>query len=1272
MNFLSIFKGKIVLPVSLLALIFIGASCSTAEPPVASVDKEIILVDCAGDNMPYHVMSNAEWTLTSNQSWCKPSKEGGRGTMTIQLVVSKNTAPYERTATLTLTCNGRTTKIEVTQTGTDSSLLSSPEAATIDHAQQYVSFAVMSNRDWKALSSTEGAGDEGNWAIIETDNKAGDGNGLVKIKCLANKSYTERTAVISVFVSSTAVGTPSNVKTFTITQLAQGLPSLTVATNAVNFAQNALTSASNTISVPVISNITNITAATDFSWCNATVTNNMVNISVTSDNTTNAPRMAIVTVSGNVDGKLTTKQISVTQAGMASPSLTLLTENIVVSEKRYLEYKLNWINIPNASVHATTTESWLRIESETQTGCIIEINANQDAATRVGTIDLIASSGEQSVTYHISVMQLGVGAPNISFAPQSIVASSEGHYQILTGVINNPSASLIREPILSAEWVEASTEGLPFVSNTFAIMSEVTIRPNVSDKSRESTITYPIKIGNQQIFYPVKVFQNGMGAPAVSTNEQIFMQCDQTAHSQSIWRLKGDDLNVSYKVSHISYAPGVTNQTTATSQWITSAKIVDGQLVIATTKNTDNETRDGSILIIATRENSNTILNVSVKQAGHKSAGISAATQEIFVNYLGVTNASYPFSALNNSVVTVVSKPSWVSNATVDAITNNAVTYTVDAFAGGIAGDFREGTITLSANNGNSNVEYYQIKVRQYSPSAATLDVPSTITIPYAANNSLTLSFSKKNSATVTASIEDAANNSWLTLPDAIDGVVTVLDAANSVKYAVTAYSGNEPSREAKIVLKASNKNANTQYYYVTICQTKASQVTLTSGSGIYTYNFVDTKCSFSVAGTNLNTATAADIKKFEIAGSTGTWATAPAVDNAGLVTFEMAVYNGASGSTLARSITVQANGDNGTSTRKTIQIHQLAPDMPTASVPSYIGLDYLAKTNYSVGTYAPLGTKLLVTAIPEWITGLTVGTSEVQTGMTFSVAEYTTTDLVLAPLYREGVIELTASNKHFTNVKYYITVRQYSRNQARLSAVKTEYTDNKTHTIANIKIENALANTSIGYYVPPVFGYGYDDQGLAGGTGEGRFLQAQINGVNVNESRALQFDIVVSAWAGTDYAKYYGWSDSNMRWHWPRRSQTMSISVHNPDYPQVLTYTVKQGNTGSTLMTYSTNSGSQTYRTTGNRDITFRDAPEEFDITETNNTVMPPHCDDANHYPGSSILKANLKIFRVNVYALIPGDCGTNSQQIRANIKASCDKNVTSRDYYWYYNITK
>ncbi|MFI3282640.1 MAG: BACON domain-containing carbohydrate-binding protein, partial [Rikenellaceae bacterium] len=989
---------------------------------VASVDERIVTVDASVNNYSYTITSNSDWSLVSNDTWCTPSKESGSGTTKINLYITANPNAESRTAVLTLTCGGTDTSISVIQAGLTTSLAVSPELLTVDSNSNDVAIAVMSNTSWSATTTSD-------WVTFNNSTESGSNNSMIYLTCAANDTYAEREAVILIYVG----GSETMAKSVTITQLSQGMPSLTLGAESVTFTKDA---DSHTISY--VSNITSLSFTSEFDWC--TVVDNQngtVTISVAQNSTTSS-RSAVVTATGVVDGEATTAQILVSQAGTGSPSINLINNALTFSaaaKTASTSATLSWVAENGTTVSKGFCDSWINCLVSTASATVSMDSDNTSADARVGTIELVASNGGETTYYYVTVTQEGTGSVSVSSSPTSIALSSQEEsgsvYYVSTGNVTFTGAKS------SNTWLTID----PFDASGVVSYSATA---NISDAMRNATITLTYTANGVESLYSIPVSQNGLGSPSISTLDNVYMQTYAETFELEVWMESIDETNVSLEVVSVSYTVADASSSLSTREWLTAiVNSSDSSVIDLTTiDNTADESRTATVTFKVTRDNSTAYKTITVTQAGHLSAGISGLTQEIYIDHEGIVSgdgdSKYGFVALNGSTVEVMTYPSWM---TADVNNTTAVLMiTAEPYSGGETGSYREGYITLVVSNGNDNSVYYDILVRQYEPEAAMIEGASEITLGHDAYTDVDLDFTLLNgseieSVTITAVDAGATTSEWLT--------TSWTSSSSEVKFSADKFTGPEDSRQAVIAITVSNSHANKYVHYVTVTQVLAEATTITATeSTTVSYDDTSAKLTYSTTGSGYVTVTAS---------TDASWVTAiNTVNGVATITLE---DNQTLEERSAEIQLVAKSADNvTTATTYATLIQGAAPEttLEVAEAITAIAAGETITIIYSADGYSDV--TVTATSGASWISNITPSTSAAE--ITLKVAENVESD------ERTATVEVTAKSATTGSaVVKNVTVTQAGSGDAVMSvapSVSFDYEGLSTATITPTFMEGA------------------------------------------------------------------------------------------------------------------------------------------------------------------------------------------------------------------------
>ena len=199
-----------------------------------SPSSQSIVSSASGNSVALVTSSTCGWSVTSDQPWLTVSTTGTHvGSGLIGYTAGANPSSAQRTGTITVTGQGSTALLSVTQAGTSSTCSYSLSAAqsTLIYQGGFTYFGIVagSTCNWKASASD-------NWIAIQSGSY-GTGNGQVQFNVLTNRTTSQRTGFV-------AVQGDTQTLVFTLTQLGQPntYPSISLPTTSFNLG-NALVGA---------------------------------------------------------------------------------------------------------------------------------------------------------------------------------------------------------------------------------------------------------------------------------------------------------------------------------------------------------------------------------------------------------------------------------------------------------------------------------------------------------------------------------------------------------------------------------------------------------------------------------------------------------------------------------------------------------------------------------------------------------------------------------------------------------------------------------------------------------------------------------------------------------------------------------------------------------------------------------------------------------------------------------------------------------------------
>ena len=167
------------------------ATVTVTQPgkgPFLVVSTNNITFSPSAETVNVTVNSNTSWTVTtSNDSWLKVSPTKGSNNVVITVGVDANNEEEQRMASITVSADGLTQIITVTQEGI--SLFVSPTSMDFDKNGEQKTLDILCNSSWTVTEQPE-------WCTL--DKTSGNGNGSVSITAATNNSTTERSGTLSI------------------------------------------------------------------------------------------------------------------------------------------------------------------------------------------------------------------------------------------------------------------------------------------------------------------------------------------------------------------------------------------------------------------------------------------------------------------------------------------------------------------------------------------------------------------------------------------------------------------------------------------------------------------------------------------------------------------------------------------------------------------------------------------------------------------------------------------------------------------------------------------------------------------------------------------------------------------------------------------------------------------------------------------------------------------------------------------------------------------
>jgi hypothetical protein len=319
-----------------------------ASAPKLEVETASITLNADQNSAAYvNILSNIPWTASSNQGWCTVAPTGATGSLLITVSASANYSAAQRTATVTFSGSGVSSKtLEVIQSAAVPSLSVSPSSLNPGSEAGSTNFGVTSTVSWTVISNQS-------WLTVVTG--SGSGNGTVSLNFTKNDLNATRTATVTV----SAPGVSD--KTVAVTQ--SGQPFINVSTNALTI-DAALNAPSSTTTFGISSN-SHWEASWSDLWFNLSANQGDGNLTVT------------VTAEPNFSNSVRTGYIYLRLGNSSTPVIQTIT--LTQGEGPYFAL--------------TPTALTLTGEAGSTASFFITTNASWTVSSAYGTVSIDKTSG---------------------------------------------------------------------------------------------------------------------------------------------------------------------------------------------------------------------------------------------------------------------------------------------------------------------------------------------------------------------------------------------------------------------------------------------------------------------------------------------------------------------------------------------------------------------------------------------------------------------------------------------------------------------------------------------------------------------------------------------------------------------------------------------------------------------------------------------------------------------------------------------------------------
>jgi hypothetical protein len=354
--------------------------------------------DVAADagSTTFNVISNTSWSITDDADWLTINPTGGSGSSAITATYTANTTSIARTATITVSGTGVSSR-QVTVTQSAAAILSvAPSNRNVGSDAGSTTFNITSSISWTAV-------DDADWLTINP--ASGSGDATITANFEANASATVRTAAITI----SGVGTSD--QQVTVTQSGSTLLSVTPANRDVGSAAGSTTF--------TISSNTTWDISDDADWLTTNLPDGSGNATISAtftENTSAEERIATIMISG---AGVSTQQVTVTQSGIITLSV-IPSNRDVVSDAGSTTFTIS----SNTSWTISDNAAWLTVSPTSGSGngtITATYAANTSSSSRSATITV---SGTGTVSQQVTVTQGGLTA--LSVTPTNRDVTSAG------------------------------------------------------------------------------------------------------------------------------------------------------------------------------------------------------------------------------------------------------------------------------------------------------------------------------------------------------------------------------------------------------------------------------------------------------------------------------------------------------------------------------------------------------------------------------------------------------------------------------------------------------------------------------------------------------------------------------------------------------------------------------------------------------------------------------------------------------------------------------
>jgi hypothetical protein len=668
----------------------------------------------------FTIASNTEWTVSDDAAWFSVSPNNGSGDGTLIVAYEGNTSPNQRVGTITITGEGISKTVNVSQIGNTNTLPN----ITLQPGNQVVSEGQTAT--FRVEATCSGPLGFQWWGVGSNQWNVGDKDGRLTVVNTSNSSILTITNVNFVLDNNNEftceVKNLNNYPTDgywinSNTAYLQVVSLLTVSpgSRVVDYQSGSTTF--------TITSNTNWTTSDDAEWLTISPVNGSNNGILTvsyEENPAPIERSGTITISG---GGIT--RILTINQNPAQLSLTVSPSNRPVESSEGIT---TFSVTSNISWNITDDADWLTVSSTNNNGngiITVTYTDNITASNRLGTINI--SGG--GITRTVTVMQDAPTSITLLINPANQDVSHLGGATIFL-LTSNTSWTISQD----VDWITISpTNG----SNNETIRS--TYAQNTTTVQRVGTITF--SAGG--ILRTATITQSA--SPYVLAVSPSDRPVEYTAGSTTFSILSNDNWSINDDAEWLVISPTSGNS--------------NGLLTVTYTENSAISQRVGTITIPGV----GITRSVTVTQAASPAA-LEVSPTEL---YLVSTAGSTSFTLLSNTSWTVIDDADWLIVSPTSGSNNQ--TFTLN-FGENNTGDQRVGTITILGSGMTGMVRVFQAGYTAIQDLKFINSIPSEYVLfdnyPNPFNPTTSIEFGVPEESTSQLKVYDIIGNEITTLLD--------------------------------------------------------------------------------------------------------------------------------------------------------------------------------------------------------------------------------------------------------------------------------------------------------------------------------------------------------------------------------------------------------------------------------------------------------------------------------------------------------------------------